>query len=111
MVNVEKDCAFFQVRTESKEEVALPADRETRSCYNCGREGHISKNCRSKNNNNHFNKNIHSRLAKNEEEEPNIAFVAINSKVDCALVANKKKQSSTQEPTTICSLMKATSSN
>ncbi|MBW0467784.1 hypothetical protein O181_007499, partial [Austropuccinia psidii MF-1] len=91
IVNVEKDCALFQVKTESKEEVALPADRETRSCYNCGKKGHISRNCRSKSNN-QFNKNIHARIAENDEEEPTIAFVAINSKIDCALIANKQKQ-------------------
>ncbi|MBW0493742.1 hypothetical protein O181_033457 [Austropuccinia psidii MF-1] len=60
IVNVEKDRALFQVKTESKEEVALPADRETRT--------------------------------ENEEEEPTIAFVAINSKINCALMANKQKQ-------------------
>ncbi|MBW0539206.1 hypothetical protein O181_078921 [Austropuccinia psidii MF-1] len=61
-LNVEKDQALFQAKGELKDEVAL---------------------------NNQYNKNIQARLAKNEEE-PTIAFVAIN-KTDCALVANNKQ--------------------
>ncbi|MBW0481447.1 hypothetical protein O181_021162 [Austropuccinia psidii MF-1] len=94
ITSVEKDRSLFQIKNEVKEEVALPSERETRSCYHCGKKGHIARNCRNRNNYNNQNKGSQARIAENEEEdEPTIAFVAISNKgTPSALVANKKKQ-------------------
>ncbi|MBW0460452.1 hypothetical protein O181_000167 [Austropuccinia psidii MF-1] len=94
IVNVEKDQALLQTKIEPKDEVALSEDKETRTCFVCGKKGHISRNCRNRGNNNQSsnNKYTQAKLAENEEEEePNIAFVAINKR-GCALIARNQKQ-------------------
>ncbi|MBW0546259.1 hypothetical protein O181_085974 [Austropuccinia psidii MF-1] len=75
-----------------KEEIAFSADRENRSCFNCGKKGHISKNCRLRNNNT-YDRNAQAKLAENDkEEEPTIAFVATtNGDGLCSLVAKNNK--------------------
>ncbi|MBW0466898.1 hypothetical protein O181_006613 [Austropuccinia psidii MF-1] len=45
IVNFEKDQALFQAKGEVKDGVAFSAARETRSCFVCGKKGHISRNC------------------------------------------------------------------